>query len=428
MTWQRDHPALAADLGAGDRVHVLPEDGVVLLVQADGVLDLVGRAGGVVEHRVDIDDLAQAVAAELQRGGHEPEAPLADVIRSPAVVVERGIPVRNHHLGERHPVGDVAPDAVVVVRNLVDDRALAIVEAEAHRPVLPAQLGAVDCERRALGLGDVQRLEVGALLAGPEPGDVLPVDVRLAVVVVVLDLEQLERVHVDDQLEPGDRVGVRVAVGRLASPQVAPAEASVAVLLRHQCLAVGPHVDQHQAHVGEAACGQLGDHVGVLAQRLVHLVELVNGEVRRDIRYVYERRHRVTGQVDGRLVGPVVRAVPHHREGGPGYRVARAPRQHVVLVRLAQLDRGEAERVGDVAVAAQDGRGLLELVCGQWFKWMFCHGRDPFLPEIRARAARLARTCTRGWTTINCHATIPEEAAWEAKRSTLFPTVAARRS
>src|SRR4029453_4208946 len=104
-----------------------------------------------------------------------------------------------------------------------------------------------------------------------------------------------------------------------------------------------------------------------------HFVELVNGEVRRDIRYVYERRHRVTGQVDGRLVGPVVRAVPHHREGGAGYRVARAPGQYVVFVRLAQLDRGEAERVGDVAVAAQDGRRLLELVGGQWFKWMFCH-------------------------------------------------------
>ena len=64
-----------------------------------------------------------------------------------------------------------------------------------------------------------------------------------------------------------------------------------------------------------------------------------------------------------------------------GARVARAPRQHVVLVRLAQLDRGEAERVGDVAVAAQDGRGLLELVCGQWFKRMFCHGETPSCPR-----------------------------------------------
>ena len=221
------------------------------------------------------------------------------------------------------------------------------------------------------------------------PGDVLPVDVRLAVVVVVLDLEQLERVHVDDQLEPGDRVGVRVAVGRLASPQVAPAQASVAVLLRHHRLAVGPHVDQHQAHVGEAARGQLGDHVGVLAQRLVHLVELVDGEVRRDIRYVLRttsQSHR-SGRRSPRRSGCPSGSTPPRRV--PGHRVARAPRQHVVLVRLAQLDRGEAEGVGDVAVAAQDGRGLLELVSGQWFKWVFCHGRAPSCPRSGPVTARL---------------------------------------
>ena len=215
------------------RVVVLPEDGVVLLVQADRVLDVVWRSRGVVQHRVHVDDLAEAVAAQLQRGGHETEAPLADVVGRPAVVVERGVAVGHHHLGERHPVGDVTPYPVVVIGHLVDHGTLAVVEAEAHRPVLPPQLGAVDSEGRALGLGDVQGLQIGAQLALPRPGHVLTVDRRHSDVVLVLDLEELQGVHVHDHLQPRDRVGIRVAVGGLADPHIAPAQPAVAVLLGH---------------------------------------------------------------------------------------------------------------------------------------------------------------------------------------------------
>ncbi len=101
-------------------------------------------ARGVVQHRVEVTDLAEAVAAELQRGGHVAEAPLADVVGGPAVVLERGVPVGHDHLGERHAVGDVAPCPVVVISDLIDHRALAIVEAEPHRPVLPTQFVAVE--------------------------------------------------------------------------------------------------------------------------------------------------------------------------------------------------------------------------------------------------------------------------------------------
>src|SRR4029079_9212030 len=48
-----DHAAHPADLGAGFAVDMLPEDRVVLLVEADRVRDVVGFARAVVPHRVD---------------------------------------------------------------------------------------------------------------------------------------------------------------------------------------------------------------------------------------------------------------------------------------------------------------------------------------------------------------------------------------
>ena len=155
-----DHAAHPADLSAGLAVDVLPEDRVVLLVETDRVRNVVGLAGAVVQHCIEVDDLPQTVAAELERRGHEAQAPLADVVRGAAVVVVRGVAVGNDHLREGHAVGDVADIAVVVIGDLVDDWSLAVVEAKSHRPVLPAQLGALDREGDALGLSDVQGLHI----------------------------------------------------------------------------------------------------------------------------------------------------------------------------------------------------------------------------------------------------------------------------
>ena len=226
-----DHAAHPADLGAGLAVDVLPEDRVVLLVETDRVRDVVGLARAVVQHGVDVDDLPEAVAAELERRGHVAQAPLADVERGAPVVVERGVAVRDDHLREGQAVGDVADVAVVVVGDLVDDRSLAVVEAQPHRPVLPAQLGALDREGHALGLGDVQGLEVRTLLAGPDARDVLALHVRRPEVEVLLDLQQLHGVHVDDELDartPGGRTGCRPgprAARRRTSPVAGPATA-----------------------------------------------------------------------------------------------------------------------------------------------------------------------------------------------------------
>ncbi len=64
---KRDHqPPRSPDLRAGGRIHVLPQDPVIFLVDADGVRYGPRLASGVVQYGVQVGDLAQAVAAALQ--------------------------------------------------------------------------------------------------------------------------------------------------------------------------------------------------------------------------------------------------------------------------------------------------------------------------------------------------------------------------
>ena len=83
-----------------------------------------------MQYSVEIADLAEAVAAQLERGGHETEPPLADVERGAAVVVLGVIAIGNDHLRKRHSIGDGPHVPVVVVADGVQRHALAIVEAD----------------------------------------------------------------------------------------------------------------------------------------------------------------------------------------------------------------------------------------------------------------------------------------------------------
>ena len=50
----------------------------------------------------------------------------------------------------------------------------------------------------------------------------------------------------------------------------------------------------------------------------------------------------------------------------------------LLLARFHQLDRREAEGVGDMPIATQDLGGASELVRTQWFQRVLCHSRPPF--------------------------------------------------
>ena len=216
--------------------------------------DRAGLAAGVVHHRVQVGDLAQAVAAQGQRGGHEAQAPLADVERGPAVVVGAGVAVRHHHLGEREPVRHRPQPPAVAESHLVQHQALAVVETRAAAPS-PAseQPVPVQGEVDPLRLADLQGLTERSGV-GMRRGRYSPITPSLGRLLrAVLELQQRHRVQVDDRMQPGDVMGVRVAQLAAPVPHVAPAEPQATVAFGDQRGPVGPHVGQHPAHVGDPA-------------------------------------------------------------------------------------------------------------------------------------------------------------------------------
>ena len=163
-----DHePARAAHLaGSVAPLDVAPEHADVLLVDADRVRDRQRLARGVRDDRVQVDDLAEAVAAARERGGGDADAVLAAVEGVLPVVARARIAVRHDHLRERRAVQDRAQPAAVVVGDLVEHEAFARREADVHPPALPRQHAAVEREARAFGLRDLERRDVVAQRGG----------------------------------------------------------------------------------------------------------------------------------------------------------------------------------------------------------------------------------------------------------------------
>ena len=241
----------------------------------------------------------------------------------------------------------------------VQDEPLAVVEAEPQRPVLPRQRVAVERERDALGLGDLDRLAGRrAAQVGHEARDVLAHHPgRLLDRERVLDLQQLHRVQVDDAVQPVDRVRVRIGARGGAIPRVRPADPAARVLLRHEEAAVAPDVDQDEVMsvIPRAASASISARLA--PQRLVALVPLVGRQVRLDA---------ASSSQDTTASAPATRprGRPRRRRGSSTPRSPRARRRRP-LRRLLELDRREAPALADTVVAPQDRGRLAELVRGK---------------------------------------------------------------
>ncbi len=134
-----DEAATATHLGqAREVVGVLPEDAVVLLVDADRVAGRARVAVGQREVRVQVADLAQAVAAEREGVGERAEAVLADVHDVLEAVVGCDIAVRHDHLGQRRALQHRPRHAVVNPRDVVQHEAVDRVHGRGEPPAVPA--------------------------------------------------------------------------------------------------------------------------------------------------------------------------------------------------------------------------------------------------------------------------------------------------
>jgi len=143
----------------------------------------------------------------------------------------------------------------------VQDQSLAWGKAHPEPPALPADLPAANVEARALGLGDLERLQVVAQRAdavgrvGAGPG-------RHRYHAQVLHPHHRHVVVVDDGVKAMDGLGVGVVVRLFAMEQQSPHQPAVR-LLRGRERADAPRLDVHRGGIGDAATFEPGDDLRV---------------------------------------------------------------------------------------------------------------------------------------------------------------------
>ncbi len=341
---------------------MLPEDPVVLLVDAHGVLDDVRRAVLAGEDGIEVGDLPEAVTAQSQRVGQAAQAPLADVEGVLPPVHGVGVAVGHDHLADRGAAQD-GTEAPVVVADAPQDQSLERLHRDPHGPVLPREQIAVEVEAGPVRLDDLQGAEAAAL--------------GLVVLGQVAAAPRGERHHTEvhhlEDLAPGgvhggqdtlDRPGVAVVGRLLAVVREAPGDPAT-LLEGIPEVAGGPGVDLDLLEVGDAAATHGLLPLRVVPQRQDGPVRVVEQEGRphplpgcplddltRGQRH-HDLHHGGFGTGDDDQADPALDGVP----GTVG--------RHRVPARLVQGDHGEEGPLVDLSALPHRGHRGPYLVGGQ---------------------------------------------------------------
>ena len=139
---------------------MLEENTSVFFVDANGILDGLRCTGAVDERCVHVVDGTLAVAAKAQAVGHVASTILTQIKSMLPLVRVLRIAVRYNHLREGQAPENRPYVALVVESDIAQDDTLAIVEANVNTPVLPVDNTAINFERDAFRLGDVDGLQV----------------------------------------------------------------------------------------------------------------------------------------------------------------------------------------------------------------------------------------------------------------------------
>src|ERR1700761_580957 len=138
---------------------MLPQNAIVFFVNADGVRDSEFTPAAIAQVSVKIFDVTHAIASELQAVGTHPHSIFAYVKCILADLRRPWISIGNDHLGEGCTVKHGALPAMIGITYITDLNTPSRIEANNHRPVLPADARALQREARPFRLRDVQRLE-----------------------------------------------------------------------------------------------------------------------------------------------------------------------------------------------------------------------------------------------------------------------------
>jgi hypothetical protein len=327
---------------------VLPEDPGVLLVDADRVADRARFPCAVGQHRVQVADLPQAVAAELEGVRQASHPVLAGVeVRAPVEAVV-GVAVGHDHLAEARAVEDLALLVAVAEAQVGEDEAVDRMQRHVQPPVLPAQDVPVQREAGAVRLDDVQRCDVVAPAAHR----------LLRLVVAVGGGDRHDRVvveHVDDlagvEVDAGAQVldRRRVGVGERVRLEVGrrPHDPPAGWVLREA--AGAERVDLHLAEVLDAAAAQRRDEPRVGERGLGRPDEVLLHDRRLHALQLAPRGELAGRQLDDGVVRRTRGAVGDDHVRAALDRVAGLEADDALLRWLGEDDEGE--------------RGPLERLC-----------------------------------------------------------------
>jgi hypothetical protein len=106
-----------------------------------------------------------AVAAQGETVGHIPTTILTEIKSVLSLVRVLGVTIRNNHLRKGESPEDRADIALVVECDIVQYDTLAVIKSNVDIPVLPVNTSAIYLEGNSLWLGNVDRLDIGAVAA-----------------------------------------------------------------------------------------------------------------------------------------------------------------------------------------------------------------------------------------------------------------------
>ena len=192
---------------------VLPEDAVILLVHANAVLHEHWLSEIVGSRHIEVVDVSETVAAELEGIGELAKAVFARIEGTLPEVVGGWIGVGHDHFGDARAVDDGALARAVAIADLMQDEAFSRRKTDAEGPVLPGDLPAIDRETRPLLLYEIERLDP---LARIRSGFSIVVALGLGDRDDLCFIDQVNH-PILDQVDQGnhafDRVGVAVVLG-----------------------------------------------------------------------------------------------------------------------------------------------------------------------------------------------------------------------
>ena len=353
---------------------MLPEDPRVLLVQADRVRHGPRAPLAVDEMRVEVADLADAVAAQLERVDAAPQAVLAGVEIGPPGVIEPGLSVGDDHLRARRAVQHLA----VVEAYVVQHEPLLRVDRDAQRPAVPADGVALHGEAHAVRLRDRNRAQI--VTGRNRPGGVGPVGLGDRLDVALLELEHPAFVEVDVDDQALDRAGVAVVARLMAQVCDGTGDAPSALHLQSEP-ARREDLDLDERHVLHPAAAHRLAPARVGPYRLRRGLVVLERDRRAGAGQLASRDDGVRAEIAHELVQAML-GVDHDGECTAGRPRSTAPPCEVV--RLGGLVQPHRDEAGLGLLPARELGGLLELGRRERLERMCGQGLDRHAATIAA--------------------------------------------